>query len=174
MNNFETIVNTLRCKIKRAIKEKKMIKSHKLKAQLKEIYKLKLKQMAKQKQLDEQVQNILYNYCCIDIDPDEDNSSENESKNAMAELVSLQDAELTLQIEKIANLNNNVTQQKLEAEMQQMETIAFDHENEQDKSNKSESEPEQLVSIQAGQVGNQIGAQFWEQELLTAIQFGYC
>ena len=35
-----------------------------------------------------------------------------------------------------------------------------------------ENEPEQLVSLEAGNVGNQIGAKFWEQDQLLLLTNG--
>ena len=147
MNNYENIVNTLRCQIKRAQEKKNLIKADKLKKKLSVVN--KLHKMAQKKKLDQQLQD----HC---------DSIDSESESAMSELVSLQDTELSLQIDKLTNLTNDVNQLKNQADMLQVVATAFDHEN--TVRNADENEPEQLVSIQAGYVGNQIGANFWEKE----------
>lgn len=56
------------------------------------------------------------------------------------------------------------SQKREEAHIQELEVKAFDHSNEQSKDAKTvdNDAPEELVSLQAGQVGNHIGASFWE------------
>lgn len=158
MNNFDTIVKTLQSQIKRAQKKRKLMKADKLKEKLSVVY--KLHKMAQKKKYDEQLQDMLWNlfYISAPEDDDERSDSRSESESEIAELVSLQDAELSIQLEKINNLNNNVNQLKIEADMEEVKATAFDFENEQDKSGKSEtesksesesvSEPSQLVSKQ--------------------------
>lgn len=150
MNNFDTIVKTLQSQIKRAQKKRKLMKADKLKEKLSVVY--KLHKMAQKKKYDEQLQDMLWNLFYISAPEDDDERSDrrSESESEIAELVSLQDAELSIQLEKINNLNNNVNQLKIEADMEEVKATAFDFENEQDKSGKSESEsePAQLVSKQ--------------------------
>ena len=56
------------------------------------------------------------------------------------------------------------SQKREEAHIQELEVKAFDHSNEQSKDNKTNDAPAQLVSIKPGQVGNQIGAKFWDNK----------
>ena len=65
--------------------------------------------------------------------------------------------------------NVSSSQKQHEEQMEQVKDVAFDYENEQSKDGKSESESEssnvpELVSVQPSQVGNTIGADFWENE----------
>tara|TARA_Y100000591_G_scaffold328953_1_gene356553 strand:- start:1141 stop:1653 length:513 start_codon:yes stop_codon:yes gene_type:complete len=69
------------------------------------------------------------------------------------------------------NKKSSAAQRKHEKEIQKLEDIAFDHENEQSKDNKTDDNAEsgadtvpELVSVEAGNVGNHIGADFWEQD----------
>ena len=171
MNKYENIVNTLRCQIKRAQEKKKLIKADKLKKKLSVVN--KLHKIAQKKKLDEQLQDILWNLLYITnvtITSDESDSSDSESDTAMSELVSLQDSELSLQIDKLTNLTNDVNQLKIQADMLQVVATTFDHEN--TVRNAGENEPEQLVSLEAGNVGNKIGAKFWEQDQLLLLTNG--